>query len=290
MKETAGRQLPLSTRLTAHLALLLLCLGFILPFAWMISTSLKTLDKTMAFPPTLIPEPAVPHNYVDVLRHPKVDFPRLTRNTLIVAVMSVAGTTVSSTLVAYGFARIRFKGRGLLFALMLSTMMIPFPVTMISLFAIFRWLGEHTGIQFIGTLRPLWIGAWFGSAFNVFLLRQFFLTIPEELTDAARIDGCSELGIFWRIILPLSRPAIIVIALFTFMAAWNDFLGPLVYIQDPKMYTLALGLQTFQSQHGGTEWHYLMAASVLVISPVILLFFLAQRTFIQGIATTGLKG
>jgi multiple sugar transport system permease protein len=131
--------------------------------------------------------------------------------------------------------------------------------------------------------------AFFGSAFNIFLLRQFFMTLPLELSEAAQIDGCSEIGIFWRIIIPLARPALSVVALFTFMGAWNDFLGPLVYIQDPSQYTLALGLQTFQSQHGGTEWNLLMAASVLVIIPVIILFFLAQKTFIQGIATTGMK-
>jgi multiple sugar transport system permease protein len=273
-----------------HLALLLVAVGFLLPFVWMLSTSLKTLEHTMAFPPQFIPDPAVPENYWRVITHPKLDFPQLARNTLIIAVLTVLGTTLSSALVAYGFAKIRFSGRGVLFAVMLATMMIPFPVTMVSLFAIFRWLGDHTGIQFLGTFKPLWLPAWFGSAFNVFLLRQFFLTIPDELSESARIDGCSEAGIFLRIILPLARPALTVVALFTFMGVWNDFLGPLVYIQRPEQYTLALGLQTFQSQHGGTEWNLLMAASLMVISPIILLFFLAQRTFIQGIATTGLKG
>ncbi len=301
VQDSSGRTSPWTVRLTTHLALLLLSIGFLAPLAWMLSTSLKTLDKTMEFPPTFIPDHVetwtvngvntpIPQNYVDVLTHPKIDFPRLARNTLVIAAMSVLGTTISSALVAYGFARIRFRGRGFLFALMLSTMMIPFPVTMVSLFGIFRWLGDATGIELLGTTRPLWIPAWFGSAFNIFLLRQFFMTIPEELSDAARIDGCSEMGIFMRIILPLARPALTVVALFTFMGAWNDFLGPLVYIQRPAQYTLALGLQTFQSQHGGTEWHYLMAASLLVVAPVIILFFLAQKTFIQGIATTGMKG
>ena len=287
---SSGRQLTLWQRCLAHGLLLAACLAFILPLVWMLSTSLKPLEKTMEFPPRFIPNPVQPENYVTVLTHPKLDFPRLARNTLIIATMSVLGTTISSAIVAYGFSRIRFKGRGVLFAVMLSTMMIPFPVTMVSLFSLFRWLGDHTQIQFLGTLRPLWIGAWFGNAFNIFLLRQFFITIPEELSDAARIDGCCEWAIFWRIILPLAKPALIVVALFTFMGAWNDFLGPLVYIQRPDQYTLALGLQAFQSQHGGTEWHLLMAASVLVIAPVILLFFLAQKSFIEGIATTGLKG
>jgi multiple sugar transport system permease protein len=173
---------------------------------------------------------------------------------------------------------------------MLATMMVPFPVLMVPLFSIFRWIGDYTPFQMLGTLRPLWIPAWLGSAFNIFLLRQFFLTIPDELCEAAQIDGCSEWRTFRQIVLPLARPALAVVALFTFMGTWNDFLGPLVYIQDRQQYTLSLGLQAFQSQHGGTEWNLLMAASVMVIMPVIVLFFLAQRTFIEGIATTGVKG
>src|SRR6187455_836814 len=138
-----------------------------------------------------------------------------------------------------------------------------------------RWLGDNSGMAWLGTFKPLWVPAWFGSAFNIFLLRQFFLTIPMELSEAARIDGCSELGIFWRVILPLSRPALAVVALFAFMGIWNDFLGPLVYLQRPEQFTLALGLQNFQSKAGGTSWHLLMAASTLVVLPAILLFFLA---------------
>ena len=274
----------------ATLALLMICVGFIMPFVWMLSTSLKTLDKTMELPPRLIPNPIVPGNYATVLANHKLDFPLLAHNTLLVALLTVLGTTISSAIVAYGFAKIDFKGRGALFGVMLATMMIPFPVVMVSLFTIFRWLGDHTPLQFLGTLRPLWLPAWFGSAFNIFLLRQFFMTIPDELSEAATVDGCSEWGIFRHIILPLSRSALVVVALFTFMGAWNDFLGPLVYIQHPSQYTLALGLQTFQSQHGGTQWNLLMAASLLVIMPIIVLFFVAQKSFIEGIATTGIKG
>jgi multiple sugar transport system permease protein len=273
-----------------HLALAVICTLAILPFLWMLSTSLKTLEGTVAYPPEMIPWPIQWQNYAEVFRSPKANFLLWTRNTLIIAVLGVAGTTLSSALVAYGFAKLRFIGRGPLFAIMLSTMMLPFPVTMVSLFAMFRWLGDTTGVPFLGTFKPLWIPAWFGSAFNIFLLRQFFMTIPSELSEAARIDGCSELGIFWRIILPLSRPALAVVALFAFMGIWNDFLGPLVYLQRPEQFTLALGLQNFQSKAGGTSWHLLMAASTLVILPAILLFFLAQKTFIEGIATTGTKG
>ncbi len=288
-------------RVLTHVALLLVCIGFVLPLLWMVSTSLKPLTESTGDAPTFIPqtiefaeidgEPsAVPRAYYDVFTSDKFDFITFTRNTLSIAVLSVLGTTLSSSLVAYGFAKIKFKGRSLMFGLMLATMMIPFPVVMVSLFSIFRWVGDHTPFQMLGTLRPLWIGAFFGSAFNIFLLRQFFMTIPDELIEAARIDGCSEVGIFTRIMLPLAKPALIVVALFTFMGSWNDFLGPLVYLQRPEQYTLALGLQAFQSQHGGTEWNQLMAASLLIIAPIILLYFLAQKTFVQGIATTGIKG
>jgi multiple sugar transport system permease protein len=272
-------------------AALLLAGGLmVLPFLWLISTSLKTVPQTMEYPPRWIPNPVMLKNFSDVLRNPRANFALWTRNTLIIAALTVTGVTFSSSIVAYGFARLKFPGRGFLFGLMLSTMMIPFPVLMVPLYTIFRWLGDHTGIQWLGTFRPLWVPAWFGSAFSIFMLRQFFVTIPDELSEAARIDGCSEWGIYWHIIMPLSRPALSVVALFTFMYVWRDFLGPLVYLQRASQFTLTLGLQSFQSQNGGTSWNLLMAASLLVIAPVILLFFLAQRTFIQGIATTGMKG
>ena len=274
----------------AQAALIFVCALAIVPFLVLLTTSLKTEENAMLFPPQWWPHPFAWLNYPKVLNSEKVHFLLWTRNTLIVEVMVVSGTVISSAIVAYGFAKIHFKGRGVLFALMLSTMMIPFPVTMVSLFSIFRWLGDHTHIQWLGTFKPLWVPAWFGSAFSIFLLRQFFMTIPDELSEAARIDGCSELGIFARIILPLSRPALTVVALLTFMGTWNDFLGPLIYIQRPEQFTLALGLQNLQNQHGGTPWAQLMAASMMVILPVLLLFFLAQKTFIEGIATTGMKG
>jgi multiple sugar transport system permease protein len=289
-RATAKQRRTWRDALVTHLALLMICAGFIIPFAWMVSTSLKSNTDAMQFPPKLVPVPPHVESYPEVLNHPRVDFPLFARNTLVIAALAVLGTTLSSAFVAYGFAKIKFKGRGALFAMMLSTMMIPFPVIMVSLFLLFRWLDVHTPVQFLGTFKPLWVPAWFGSAFNIFMLRQFFMTIPDELSEAARIDGCGDLGIFFRIILPLARPALSVVALFTFMNVWNDFLGPLVYLQRPEQYTLALGLQQLQGTAGGTtEWNLVMAASVMVILPVIVLFFLTQRTFIQGIATTGIK-
>jgi multiple sugar transport system permease protein len=220
-------------------------------------------------------------NYAMVFK--KIPFLTYAKNTLIVCILSVLGTTFASAVVAYGFARIKWPGRNFFFMLTLSTMMIPFAVTMVPLYAVFRKLG------FVGTLQPLWVPYIFGTAFNIFLLRQFFMTIPQDLTDAARVDGCSEFGIFMRMILPLSKPALTVVALFHFMFAWNDFMGPLIYLTDQDTYTLSLGLQIFQSQHGGTEWHLLMAASAMVILPILIIFFFAQKTFVEGIALSGMK-
>jgi multiple sugar transport system permease protein len=283
------RHINNARRALTHLILFAACGAFLTPFLWIVSTSLKTTDETMEAP-HWIPHNFLWRNYWNLIRDPRYHFLLWTRNTLIVEVLTVTGTVISSALVAYGFSKIRFRGRGVLFTIMLSSMMIPFPVIMVSMFAIFRWLGDHTGTPWIGTFKPLWVPAWFGSAFNIFLLRQFFMTIPDELSEAARIDGCSEFGIFCRVVLPLAKPAITVVALLSFMGTWNDFLGPLIYLQRAEQFTLALGLSNLQSQHGGAEWQTLMAASVLVILPVLTLFFLAQKTFIEGIATTGLKG
>lgn len=213
----------------------------------------------------------------------EVGFWRFVANTLIVCVLGVIGTVLSNSMVAYGFARLHWRGRDAFFALTLATMMIPFPVLMVPTFGIFQKLG------WIGTLLPLWAPTFFGSAFHIFLMRQFFLSIPEELSEAARIDGCSEWRIFWRIILPLSRPVLAVSALFHFLYAWNDFLAPLMYLTRKHTFTLPLALQSFQNTHGGVQWNFLMAASAVTVVPIIILFFFAQKTFIQGIATTGSK-
>jgi len=261
---------------------------FLFPLLWLVSTALKPIEETMRVPPVWIPSKLMWTNFADAMTYGAdklgyIPFLVYARNTLILCVLVVAGTVASNTLVAYSFARLKWKGRDAMFAATLATMMVPFPVLMVPTFALFRHL------EWIGTFRPLWVPAWFGSAFSIFLLRQFFRTIPFELSEAAKIDGASEWRVFRDVVLPLCKPAIAVVALFSFMRTWNDFLGPLIYLLDQKTFTLALGLQFYQSQHGGTQWNLLMAASTIVVAPVIVLFFFTQRLFIQGIALTGLK-
>jgi len=212
------------------------------------------------------------------------EFPAYLYNTLALCFLTVFGTVLSSALTAYAFSCLKWRGRDFLFALCIATMMVPFPVVMVPLYGLFKGLG------LLGTSAPLWIGSFCASAFNVFLLRQFFKGIPKDLIEAARIDGCGEFMIFFKIVLPMAKPALKVVALFQFIGTWNDFLGPLIYLTDQKDFTLALGLQALQSQHGGTEWHYLMAASLMITLPVIVIFFFMQKTFIEGIAMTGMKG
>jgi multiple sugar transport system permease protein len=263
---------------------------FLLPLVWMVSTSLKPEDQAASAELRLLPTPVsrtpayAAANYRDVWTDRTVHFPLYLRNSLIVAVLGVVGMTLSSAVVAYGLARVRWRGRGAVFAVTLATMMIPFPVLMAPLYLVFREMG------LIGTLTPLWLPAWFGNAFNIFLLRQFYMGIPRELDEAATIDGLGHWGIFWRIIVPLSRPALAVVALFHFIYVWNDFLGPLIFITDRDQFTLALGLQLYQGQAGGTRWSLLMAASTLVVLPIVVLFLLTQRTFVRGISSDGLKG
>lgn len=276
-------------RLLTHLVLVVGSLVCLLPLAWMVLTSVKPIEETMTIPPTWVPSVWQWKNYADAVLYQSdklgyIPFWRYFQNTMYLVAMTLPGVLLSNALVAYGLSRLRWRGRDTLFGLTLATMMIPFPVTMVPMYVLFR------NLHWIGTFRPLWVGAWFGGAFNIFLLRQFFMTIPEELSDAARVDGASEWRIFWQIILPLAKPALAVVALFHFMGVWNDFMGPLIYLQDQSQYTLALGLQAYQSQHGGTEWNMLMAASTIMVAPVIVLFFFTQRTFIQGITVTGLKG
>ena len=275
-------------RALAHIALVLLSLVFFMPLLWMLSTSVKPIEETMTTPPRWIPSHFLWGNYPAAIAYHKeelgyIPFLVYARNTLLVTILTVIGAVVSNTLVAYSFARLKWRGRDLFFGITLATMMVPFPVTMVPTFSLFKWLG------WVGTYRPLWVPAFFGGAFSIFLLRQFFRTIPMELSEAAKIDGASEIQIFTDVVLPLARPAVAVVALFTFMGTWNDFLGPLIYLVDGNTFTLSQGLQAYQTQHGGTPWNLLMAASCLVILPVVVVFFLAQKVFIQGIATSGLK-
>ena len=274
-----------STRLlngTVFVLLVLAGVTFLAPFASMISTSLKPVNEAMTLPTRWIPSVVQWHNYPDAI-HAMGSFWRYAANSLFLCVMTVIGTVTSSVLAAYGFSRIEWKGRDTVFLVLLATMMIPYPVILLPIYSLCKSLG------WIGTFKPLWVPSFLAGAFNVFLLRQFFLALPKDMTEAARIDGCSEFQILTRIVLPLSRPALLVVAIFQFMATWNDFLAPLVFLTEQKDFTLALGLQSFQSQNGGTAWHQLMAASTLVALPVIVIFFLAQRTFIEGIASTGGK-
>jgi len=274
---------------TVHLVLIVLSLLFVSPLLWMVSTAIKPIEETMTATPTLIPSKALWDNFPKAITYGSkelgyIPFLLYARNTLLVTMLCVAGAVCSNAVVAYSFARLKWRGRDLFFAVTLATMMIPFPVLMVPTFGLFKWLG------WVGTFRPLWVPAFFGSAFSIFLLRQFFRTIPMELSEAAKIDGCSEFRIFTDVVLPLARPALAVVALFTFMGTWNDFMGPLIYLSDQETFTLSLGLQAYQSQHGGTQWNLLMAAATVVIAPVIVVFFFAQKAFIQGIATSGLKG
>lgn len=264
-----------------QIAALLVAFVFLLPFLVLVTTSLKTLPEATAFPPTLLPDDAQWGNFKQALV--EMDFLRYLLNTLLVCGLNVCGTVLSCAMAAWAFAHFRFRGSGAFFALTLATMMIPFPVLMVPQYAIFRELG------WIGTFKPLWVPAWFGVAYNIFLLRQFFLSIPRTLTEAARIDGCGEIRIFVQLVLPLSRSALLVVALFTFMYHWNDFMAPLIFLTDDTQFTLALGLQAFQTQLGGVEVNLLMAATLVMILPVTVLFFLCQKSFMQGISLTGLK-
>ena len=320
----------------AHLFLALVSLLFLMPFLWMLSTSLKHESSIFPKPgesPTLIPRTvkldAEGHtlihyqgkqgvvleqveegkhkiqvdgqalsvwpedyevqqkiglnwqNYRDAFR--RINFLQNLRNTMFICFSCMIGVVFSSSLVAYSFARIPWKGRDAVFVCVLATMMLPYQVTLIPLFAIYSKLG------WVGTFKPLVVWSFFGVPFYIFLLRQFFMGIPQDLSAAARIDGCNEFGIFWRIILPLAKPALATAALFTFLFEWGDFLYPLVFLQDERQYTLALALQQFQSQHESL-WGPLMAMSSVITLPIVVLFFFAQKTFIQGITLTGIKG
>lgn len=273
---TAGRFLFSSW----HLVLIPIAVVMVIPLVWMLVTSLQTLDETRHYPPTIVPTSLEFRNYTDVLQ--QAPFARWFVNTLLVTIACVVGNLLFCSLAGYAFARIRFFGREVVFVLILATLMVPFQVIIIPTFLIVRTF------HLIDTLGALILPNLAG-AFGIFMLRQFFRTLPVELEEAARIDGASRLGVLFKIVLPLSGPALATLAVITFMWTWNDFLWPLITIYSPNNMTIQLGLATFQGAHQ-TNTNLLMAANVMSMIPVLLLFFFAQRYFIRGIATTGLKG
>lgn len=268
-------------RALAYFWLILLSAIFAAPFFWLVTSALKTPDQLLAYPIRWIPHPAIWSNFAKGWSFRP--FTLYLKNTLIIAVFSTVGSVVSSSLVAYGLTRIDWPGRRVLFIIIISTMMLPYQVVMVPLFTLFVKLG------WVDTFKPLIVPTFFGGAFYIYLLRGFFMAIPKDLSEAARIDGASEFGIYWRIIMPLARPALATVALFSFIGAWNDFVGPLIYLVNENHYTLAIGLTMFSGQYG-SYWNYLLAVSTLVTLPIVIIFFFAQRTFIQGITMTGLKG
>lgn len=265
----------------AFLVASLITLSFAVPLYWMLITSVKGDTEVFLNPPTLYPHTVVWENYTKALTN--IPFFEYLRNTLVYAIFSSIGSSLSSALVAYGFAKIRWVGREWVFNILLGTMLLPGVVTMIPTYLIFRDLG------WTGTLLPLIVPAFFGGAYYIFLMRQFIQTMPDELAEAARIDGCSEFGIFRRIILPLIQPALAVVFLQQFLLAFKDFLGPLIYLNDPSQYTLSLGLQQFQGANG-QEWGPLMACATIFTVPLFVLFFFTQRYFVEGVTFSGIKG
>lgn len=269
-------------RFISYIILILGAILFIIPFLWMVSTSLKTNAQAFAYPPQWIPRPIMWQNYIEAW-FVAAPFFLYFKNTAIITTGALIGTILSSSLVAFSFARLKWTGRDFFFIIVLSTMMLPYQVTIIPLFILFRKL------DWINTFKPLIVPSFFGPAFYIFLLRQFFRGIPKELDDAAKLDGCSSLGIYWRIILPLSKPALAAVAIFSFMFNWNSLIMPLIYLSDPDKYTLSLGLTVFR-QRAEVIWTFLMADSVLVMLPCIIVFFFGQKLFVKGIALSGIKG
>ncbi len=264
-----------------HSFLILASLVMALPFIWMVLSSLKSQPEIFIFPPRLLPRTPQWSNYIEVTK--AMPFAWFTFNSLKIALLSVLGQVLSASLAAYAFARLRFPGREFMFLVWLGCMMIPSQVTLIPQFVLFRsfgWLDTHL---------PLVVPNFFGSAFGTFLLRQFFMTIPMELEDAAIVDGCSRFRIYWNIMMPLAKPAIATLAVFTFMGSWNNLLGPVIYLTTYKKLTLPVGLAFFRGQYG-TEWALLMAGATISVIPIIALYMFAQQYFVQGVVMSGIKG
>ncbi len=268
-------------KVIAYLLISITAITMIFPFYWMVSSSLKTEVEIFLVPPKWLPIPPQWNNYVYVFQ--QVNFGRYTYNSLKLGVLWTLGVILSSSWAAYGFARVRFWGRDTLFIITLAAMMIPGQVTMIPMFLLMNKIG------WVNTHYPLWVPAWFGSAFGIFLMRQYFLTIPQELCDSAKIDGCTHFGIFWRIMMPLSKPALASLALLSFMGSWNNLLGPVIYLYDESLFTLPLGLTRFSGMYV-TYWAYTMAGATITVIPILIVFIFTQQYFVRGVVLSGLKG
>ncbi|MDX1416151.1 MAG: carbohydrate ABC transporter permease [Candidatus Promineifilaceae bacterium] len=264
-----------------YAVLIIFAVLFMVPFYWMFATALKGGNQLFELPPTWIPNPAVWENFAQVFR--EVPFGRFLINSVILVVFNIVGQVISTTLVAYGFARLRFPGKNVLFLILLATMMVPSQVTLVPQFILFARLG------WVNTYLPLILPAFTGSPFLIFLMRQYMMTIPMDLDESARIDGASRLQILRHIIAPIAFPGIVLVTVFTFTDVWTDFMGPLIYLNDPEKFTVTLGLSFFQGAKE-TSWHLLMAGSLMAMIPPMILFFIAQRRLLGGLAAAGIKG
>jgi multiple sugar transport system permease protein len=276
------RAMGLQRVVLVYALLTILVFFMAIPYIWTISTAMKTLEQASRWPPMLIPDPIQWENFRNALFR-WLPFGLFFRNTFVIAFFVVIGEVLSCSFVAYGFARLRFPGREILFGVVLSTMMLPFVVTLVPLFLLYRNLG------WINTFYPLIVPFFFaGTPFFVFLLRQFYQTIPQELSDAARVDGASDLQIWLRIMMPLSKAALAAVAIFSFQNVWNDFMGPLVFLRDTNLKTVMLGIYSLVGMV--PEWPPVMAAVIVVTIPMLIIFFFFQRFFVEGVTVTGMKG
>lgn len=268
-------------KIVAYLLLLFTAATMIFPFYWMIATSFKSEARVFAFPPDWIPNPAILSNYTYILT--ELPFARYTYNSAKISALWTLGIILSSSLAAYAFARVRFWGRETLFVITLAALMIPGQITMIPLYVLM------TRIGWVDTHLPLIVPAYLGSAFGIFLIRQYFMTIPQELNDAAKIDGCSHFGIYWRIMMPLAKAVIATLALLSFMGSWNDLLGPVIYLFDEELFTLPLALTRFRGMYY-TAWANMMAGATITLLPILVVFLFTQQYFVRGVVLSGLKG
>jgi len=282
-RDASKHRVERTQNILTHLVLVLGAIVVLVPFAWMLSTSLKQPDQVKVFPPIWIPKPFVWSNYITTFQIFPVSFWVFIKNSLTITLANVVGSVISNTIVAFAFARLRFRGNRILFLIVLSTMMLPQQVTMIPLFIMFSRMG------WVNTFKPLIVPQFFANGYFIFLMRQFFTTIPRELDDAARIDGCGILGLLFKIMIPMAKPAMGIMAIFEFQGSWNWFMGPLIYLNKFEMFPLAIALSYLRATYR-VLWAELMVASFVAMIPPLILFFIAQRSFIQGIVVSGVKG